>query len=114
MEYYKIWLPFADCWSKPVSLNNSHWSWKSIGFEGKPEDFSPGQPESEPNNGAKQGKLDVMLFSEEVTASWMTLSFAGMKTNPPTGKNFPPLRVSVKTGNVIKYNRYFKYTAIEC
>ena len=83
----------------------------SLGWEGKPENLKIEETgDSEDKSGSKTGTFDELLRFQDISASWMTLSFAGFEETPAAGLSFPKIKVSIKTGKVIYFlkNKIFR------
>jgi hypothetical protein len=74
-----------------------------LGWEGKPEDHKIEETEEGVDaSGSRTGKFDSLLLNQEISATWMTFSFAGFEETPASGLNFPKIKVSITT--VLKDN----------
>ena len=108
--HYKFDVPCAKAYKVQLysGVNNAYGTDDDktrfgLNWEGKPEDFVVEETdESQDNNGSKSGALDDLLLNQEIFASWITLSFAGFEETPSAEFIFPPIRLNIETGKVIK------------
>ena len=108
--HYKFDVPCAKAYKVQLysGVNNAYGTDDDktrfgLNWEGKPEDFVVEETdESQDNNGSKSGALDDLLLNQEIFASWITLSFAGFEETPSAELIFPPIRLNIETGKVIK------------
>lgn len=72
-----------------------------LGWEGKPEVFQVDETDdSDDASGSRKGKFDSLILNQEISASWMTFSFAGFEETPAAGLNFPKIKVNITTGTL--------------